>query len=647
MFQVPAVFKAVDKMSAPIKKIERNMSGFTNRANAGISRLDRNVNRLTPSFKRLNGVMGNFGMFLGATAIAGGVGSAIGVFADFEQANSNLAAVLGKTSKETADLQKQAKLLGATTAFTASEVAGLQTEYAKLGFSQKEILNSAAPTLALAAATNTELGQSATQVGAALRAFGMDTSEAARVADVFAASTSKSALDMEKLNTAMSIVAPVAKQFGFSVEESTALLGKLADAGFDASTAATSTRNIFLNMADANGKLAKALGGPVRNIPDLVKGLKNLKNQGIDLASMLELTDKRSVAAFATFLEGADGVAKLTKELEGAAGTAQRMADIQLDNLRGSITKLSSAWEGWILSNEDGSGAIGGTIRGIIDMTTEMLSLWSGTQKADEALTEYETTIRRYAKIFSFAIKAVAIYVGLLLTLKTVLFISRTALAAYNIVLGISTALQNKNLFALRGNTVALAAYRAATLVATAANWLLNASNPVGWILILIGAVAAVVTYWEEWGAAISVLLGPLGLLISLVQSFREHWGSIVTAFQEGGIVAGLKRIGFVLIDALLMPIQSLLELVARIPGMGDLAGSGAKFIEDLRLGLDEASQVPPAVNPKADEAAAKVSREESIEQQRLSIDINDKSNGRATVKNDGIPVNLAPTFAM
>ena len=69
-------------------------------------------------------------------------------------------------------------------------------------------------------------------------------------------------------------MAPVAKAFGFSIEDSTALLGQLANAGFDASSAATATRNILLNLADANGDLAKELGRPIKNAEDLAAGFK-------------------------------------------------------------------------------------------------------------------------------------------------------------------------------------------------------------------------------------------------------------------------------------------------------------------------------------------------------------------------------------
>lgn len=80
-----------------------------------------------------------------------------------------------------------------------------------------------------------------------------------------------------------------------------ALVGKLADSGFDASMSATATRNILLNLADTNGVLAKSLGGPVKTLPELVIGLQKLKEQGVDLNTTLEMTDKRMCSSFQRF----------------------------------------------------------------------------------------------------------------------------------------------------------------------------------------------------------------------------------------------------------------------------------------------------------------------------------------------------------
>lgn len=128
----------------------------------------------------------------------------------------------------------------------------------------------------------------------------------------------------------------------------------------------------------------------------------------------------------------------------------------------------------------------------------------------------------------------------------------------------------------------------------TAVVWAFNAAmaaNPISLVIIgiaaLVALIATIITKWDEWGAALTLFMGPVGVLIGAFKSIYDHWESIKTAFQTDGIIGGLKRIGMVLLDALLKPVQQLLELVAKIPGMGGLAGAGAKMIEDLRTNLD------------------------------------------------------------
>ena len=92
-------------------------------------------------------------------------------------------------------LSQDAKRLGASTRFTATQVSKLQKEYAKLGFSQKQILNLTKATLELATATNTDLARAAEVVGNTLRAFSLDASETQRVVDVMAKSFNESSLE--------------------------------------------------------------------------------------------------------------------------------------------------------------------------------------------------------------------------------------------------------------------------------------------------------------------------------------------------------------------------------------------------------------------------------------------------------------------
>lgn len=314
----------------------------------------RNVGNYKDAIKGLVGVLGTLGASVGIGQIFKNI---TGTIIEFDQAQADLTAISGKTKDELADLTQQAKELGATTQFTATQITEMQIELAKLGFTTTEIEASTEAVSNFASATGADLASASKVAGATLRAFGLDASEMERVVSTLGVATTKSALSFQSFETGMSTIAPVASAFGFSVEDTTALLGQLADSGFDASSSATATRNILLNLADANGDLAKELGRPIKSADDLAEGLKELQEKGIDLATALELTDKRSVAAFQTFLNGSKDLVKFRDSITDVNQELEDMAKKRLDSVQGQLTLLNSAWEGFILNMGDASGA--------------------------------------------------------------------------------------------------------------------------------------------------------------------------------------------------------------------------------------------------------------------------------------------------
>lgn len=334
-----------------LKSIANGLGGvFRTQVSGGMDSIRTSVSSLISGFVGAQAIVSGFRKM--ADAIKSGIGSIV----DFEAANSRLTAILGETKGSINELIYDAKRLGATTRYTASEATALQIELAKLGFSKKEILESTESVLKFAQATGSELPEAAALAGASIRMFGATTQETEKYVASMAVATTKSALSFSYLQTAMPIVGPVAKAFNFTIEDTLALLGKLADAGFDASMSATATRNIILNLADANGKLAKELGGNVKTLPGMVEGLVKLRDKGIDLASTLELTDKRSVAAFIAFLSGAEKINTLRDAVTNVEGDLSTMANTMTDNVEGAILGLSSAWEAFMLSFTNSTG---------------------------------------------------------------------------------------------------------------------------------------------------------------------------------------------------------------------------------------------------------------------------------------------------
>ena len=329
--------------------------------------------------------------FVGAQAIIGGINAlttalknGVKTAMDFEAANSTLAAILQTTADKTKVLQMQARELGATTKYTAAEATNLQVELAKLGFTTQEISNATKYVLRFAQATGSQLPEAAALTGAALRMFNADTKETERYVSAMAVATAKSALSFSYLATALPIVGPVANSFNFTIEDTLALVGKLADAGFDASMAATAVRNIFLNLADANGKLATRLGEPVRTLPELVNALKKLKDEGVDLNETLELTDKRSVAAFNAFLTAAEKINPLRESITDVGDGLEAMANTMCDNTAVAIKTLESAWEELMISNSGNTTAI----RAFVETCTEGVRWVTDLVKSVEQLSD-------------------------------------------------------------------------------------------------------------------------------------------------------------------------------------------------------------------------------------------------------------------
>ena len=281
---------------------------------------------------------------------------------EFEQANANLSTILGVTRDEMKALTDSALSLGRTTEYTAREITQLQTELAKLGFGQGSIIAMQQPVLQFATAVGANLADAASVAGSALRAFNLTSADTDDVLATLAVATNKSALSFDRIQQSIGTVFPVANAFGLTLKDTTALLGALANAGFDASSAATATRNIILKLADSNGKLAKSLGGPARTFDEIIDGLIKLRKAGTDLNDALEMTDRRSVAAFSALLSGAESARELRKSLEDVSGELERIESERLNTVEGATKLLKSAWEGLTLAFENSNGAMKETI---------------------------------------------------------------------------------------------------------------------------------------------------------------------------------------------------------------------------------------------------------------------------------------------
>ena len=334
----------------------------------------RNVGNYGSAISKLRGGLGQLGLAFGVFQIAR---SSFNTIVEFEQGTANLASVLGTTSDKVKALTDDAKRLGASTIFTATEVAKLQTEFAKLGFTESEILKVTEGTLSLASATGTDLARAAEVAGSTLRGFGLDADQTNRVTDVMASSFSKSALDMEKFAESMKFVAPIAKVAGISIEETTAMLGALANAGISGSNAGTALRQVISQM-DKTGKSTS-------------EALKDLAKEGLNLADAEGEVGKNAKTALLVLTDQTKQTEELTRAFENAEGSAEAMAKTQRETLGGSIKLLSSAFDGFILSMNE-AGGVGEKLRhGIAFLGNNLTTIFGIIGKVIIAIVSYKT----------------------------------------------------------------------------------------------------------------------------------------------------------------------------------------------------------------------------------------------------------------
>jgi hypothetical protein len=389
---VKVILKAeTGKADANLNKVNKSLKTTEKQAKKSSGAMSSAFDALPASIQGAIGQVKNLGTSFKALAVGGGVAAIAGLGslfvmatkkgAEFAKQMSTLEAVSGASSAEMDKMANSAKELGASTQFTAKQVGELQTEFAKMGFSTDQILASTEATLGLAASMEVGLAEAATLAGSTVNAFGLKAEDTQRVVDVLAKSTSSSALDFNSLTESLKVAAPIAKATGREIEEVTAMLGVLANTGLKGSVAGTGLSKTFIELNKKGIELKDAL--------DIV----NKSSDGLNTA--IELVGVVGAKSLLNLASKSDDIDILTKSFKNSAGAAKEMAEVRLDNLAGDTTKLSSAWEGFLLSIEDGEGLFNSIARGIIQATTSLLNFITPTEKLSESLEKERLSLFR------------------------------------------------------------------------------------------------------------------------------------------------------------------------------------------------------------------------------------------------------------
>nr|DAJ48816.1 MAG TPA: minor tail protein [Caudoviricetes sp.] len=281
---------------------------------------------------------------------------------------SEVSAISGATGADLDALTQKAKEMGASTKFSASESAEAFKYMAMAGWETSDMLDGISGVMNLAAASGEDLGEVSDIVTDAITAFGLQASDSAHFADVLAAASNSANTNVSMLGGSFKYVAPVAGALGYSIEDVSVALGMMANSGIKAEMAGRSLRAMLSRLAsptkdveEAFAQLGLSASEALTNADGSMKPLSETIEILRGSMSGLDEATKASVASGIAGTEAMSGLLaivnssdadfeKLTEAIANADGTAQRMADTMNDNLKGAITIMKSAVEGFGIS---------------------------------------------------------------------------------------------------------------------------------------------------------------------------------------------------------------------------------------------------------------------------------------------------------
>lgn len=503
---------------------------------------------------------------VGAVAVVGLGAAALNAAGDYEKTLNVFQAVSGANTKEMSQVGKVAKQLGADIHLpgtSAADAAQSMTELAKGGLSVKDSMKAARGVLQLSAAAQIGNAEAATITARALNAFSLKGKDATRVSDLLAATSNASTAEITDVAAALQQASASAAQLGIPIEDLTATIGQMANAGIAGSDAGTALKTMmarFTPQTKAAGEAMRRFGLITKNGNNLFydsegrfKGMRNAIRLTSD--KLGGLTDEQKQNALAT-LFGSD---------------ASRAANIVLmggtkayDKMHKAVTKTGAAQA---LSNAQTKGFKGSLEA--FKSTLETLAISFGQMLLPAATAVMRTLSKLFGGLEGHKTVVLAL-VGVIGGLSAVVLTVNAATKAWAAIEAAAQTLRLKSIAQWTANTAALIAHKTAqvavavaTKVWTAAQWLLNAAlnaNPISLIIVGIAALVAgvVIAYKESetfrkivntvWNA----LKTAAGAVADFVSKIAGLPGKALEAGKAitSGIVDGIKSLPGLLGDA-------------------------------------------------------------------------------------------------
>lgn len=374
-------------------------------------------------------------------AFAAFTGMALKTGADFEEQVSKLGAISGESAENIQLLKQSALDLGQATSKSASEVAAAQTEMAKSGLNANQILAATPGIISASEASGESMGRTTEVVTSAITNFGLEMSEASRVADILAMAANRSRADINDLGYAFKYAGPIANAVGIEIEELAAAVMIMSDAGLEGENSGRALRMSLIRLADPPKEAAEmidALGLRVKDaagnmlpfdqiVGQLAESTAKMGNAQ-KLATFSTLFGAEAAAAMLTVIEaGPEKLRAYTKELQNSAGASKTAADIMKNNLKGDIEQMSGAWQTLQITFAEGitpfarsitqgmtralqgiTAALPAIIQSVQDSISTIQQAWAGTWTDSETIQP----IHRFVGTATQVIKGMADKIG-------------------------------------------------------------------------------------------------------------------------------------------------------------------------------------------------------------------------------------------
>lgn len=393
-----ATIRAKDDATAKIQKVKTELNGLKGKAYTIALNVKQNGD-IGGMKDKLSGMAAGAmaGLPVQAAGFAGlgyGVFDAVKNYSDFTAQLSQIKAVTGLDAEAMDAVKEKALELGADTQFSSTEAAQGMTELLKAGVSVKDVLGDASQAaLDLAAAGQLSLPEAAEIMSTAMNAFHMD--DATHAADVLVGAANASATGVQELKYSLSAVSAVAAGVGMSFDDTNTALAVFANNGLKGSDAGTSLKTMLMNLSpqtkqatEEMQRLGLLTDEGTSKFFDQEGHLRSLS----DIAGLLQehlsgLTDEEKMNALSTMFgsdairggmimlrEGAKGVKDMNAAMKDI--TAHETAKVAMDNLRGSLLRLKSAWENLTIKLLD--HGVGDGLRGFTEEFGKLTSHFSG-----------------------------------------------------------------------------------------------------------------------------------------------------------------------------------------------------------------------------------------------------------------------------